>query len=467
MQAERIFGNDDTIVAPATPAGGALGIIRMSGPHAVSICDGVFRGRRPLAEAVPSTVHYGNIVDGDEVIDDVLVAVFRAPHSYTGEDSVEISAHGSSYIVGRILSLLASRGARPAEAGEFTRRAFMNGRMDLSQAEAVADMIASDSRASHAIAVTQMRGRYSDRLHSLRDELLHIASLLELELDFSEEDVEFADRGELAALLHRIRDKVSELADSFEAGNAMKNGVTVAIAGRPNVGKSTLLNRLLGEERAMVSDIAGTTRDTVEAEITIDGLIYRFIDTAGIRRTDDRLEQMGIRRTEQALQKARIVLWLSDDGLFADEIDMFGSQASDNRRIYRVITKSDLIGCGDIRGAADTDDVASASEYSVPIRISAKTGEGMDRLIAALKSTVDIDAAYNGNVIVSNRRHYDALRHACDALDDALSAMDSRLPTDLLSEDIRQVMHQLGTITGEITSDDVLKSIFSNFCIGK
>lgn len=466
MQAERIIGSDDTIAAPATPAGGALGIIRMSGPHAVSICDGVFRGRRPLAEAAPSTVHYGNIVDGDEVIDDVLVTVFRAPHSYTGEDSVEISAHGSSYIVGRILSLLASRGARPAEAGEFTQRAFMNGRMDLSQAEAVADMIASDSRASHAIAVTQMRGRYSDRLHALRDELLHIASLLELELDFSEEDVEFADRGELAALLHRIRDNVSELADSFEAGNAMKNGVTVAIAGRPNVGKSTLLNRLLGEERAMVSDIAGTTRDTVEAEITIDGLIYRFIDTAGIRRTDDRLEQMGIRRTEQALQKARIILWLSDDGVFADENDLFGPQSTDDRRIYRIITKSDLnAGIADAGTAAASG--APASESEAPIRISAKTGEGMDKLLAALRSTVDTDAAYSGNVIVSTRRHYDALRLAREALDSAISAMEAQLPPDLLSEDIRQVMYHLGTITGEITSDDILKSIFSSFCIGK
>ncbi len=466
MQAERIIGSDDTIAAPATPAGGALCIIRMSGPQAVSLCDGIFRGRRPLAEAAPSTVHYGNIVDGDEVVDDVLVTVFRAPHSYTGEDSVEISAHGSSYVVGRILSLLAARGARTAEAGEFTKRAFMNGRMDLSQAEAVADIIASDSRAAHAIAATQMRGGYSNELHALRDELLHIASLLELELDFSEEDVEFADRGKLADLLRRIRDKVSALADSFEAGNAMKEGVTVVIAGRPNVGKSTLLNRLLGEERAMVSDMEGTTRDTVEAEITIDGLIYRFIDTAGIRNTDDKLERMGISRTEQALRKARIILWLSDDGRFADETGMFDSQLSDNRRIYRVITKSDLHAGITAAGTA-ADSGTLASESAAPIRISAKTGEGMDELLAALRSTVDTDAAYNGKIIVSNRRHYDALHMAREALDSALSAMEAQLPTDLLSEEIRQIMYHLGTITGEITSDDILKSIFSSFCIGK
>ncbi len=463
MQAERIFHGDDTIVAPATPTGGAICIVRLSGPRAIELCDAIFDGRSTLANAATATVHYGNIVDGDEAIDDVLVAVFRAPHSYTGEDSVEISAHGSSYVVGRILSLLVSHGARAAEAGEFTRRAFMNSRMDLSQAEAVADIIASDSRASHAIAATQMRGGYSEELRALRDELLHITSLLELELDFSEEDVEFADRAELLGLLRRIRDKVSALADSFEAGNVMKQGVTVAIAGRPNVGKSTLLNRLSGEERAMVSDIAGTTRDTVEAEINIDGLIYRFIDTAGIRHTDDRLEQMGIRRTEQALRKARVVLWLSDDGVFADD-GIIDSGPNDDRKIYRIITKSDLN--SDTSGT-DTASSPSTTDSPAPIRISAQTGEGMDMLIAALRSTVDTDAAYNGNVIVSNQRHYDALCHAREALDSALTAMDAQLPTDLLSEDIRQVMHHLGTITGEITSDDILKSIFSNFCIGK
>ena len=421
MQAERIFGADDTIVAPATPTGGAICIVRLSGPRAIELCDGIFDGRGSLTDAATATVHYGNIVDGDEAIDDVLVAVFRAPHSYTGEDSVEISAHGSSYVVGRILSLLVSHGARAAEAGEFTRRAFMNSRM------------------------------------------VPITSLLELELDFSEEDVEFADRAELLGLLRRIRDKVSALADSFEAGNVMKHGVTVAIAGRPNVGKSTLLNRLSGEERAMVSDIAGTTRDTVEAEINIDGLVYRFIDTAGIRHTDDRLEQMGIRRTEQALRKARVVLWLSDDGVFADD-GIIDSGSDDDRKIYRIITKSDL---NSETSEADTASSPSTTDSPAPIRISAKTGEGMDMLIAALRSTVDTDAAYNGNVIVSNQRHYDALCHAHEALDSALAAMDAQLPTDLLSEDIRQVMHHLGTITGEITSDDILKSIFSNFCIGK
>ena len=458
-----MIDSHDIIVAPATAAGGALSVVRISGQGAIELCDRIFRGRHPLNEAPGHTLHYGTVVDGTETVDDVVAALFRAPRSYTGDDTVELSCHGSRYILQRILDLCIRQGARMATAGEFTARAFLAGRMDLSQAEAVADIIASDSRASHAIAATQMRGGYSEELRALRDELLRITSLLELELDFSEEDVEFADRAELLGLLRRIRDKVSALADSFEAGNVMKQGVTVAIAGRPNVGKSTLLNRLSGEERAMVSDIAGTTRDTVEAEINIDGLVYRFIDTAGIRHTDDRLEQMGIRRTEQALRKARVVLWLSDDGVFADD-GIIDSGSDDDRKIYRIITKSDL---NSETSEADTASSPSTTDSPAPIRISAKTGEGMDMLIAALRSTVDTDAAYNGNVIVSNQRHYDALCHAREALDSALAAMDAQLPTDLLSEDIRQVMHHLGTITGEITSDDILKSIFSNFCVGK
>lgn len=565
-----IFDDTDTIVAPATPAGGALCIVRMSGRRAIELCDGVFHGKRPLADAATATLHYGLIRDGEQTIDDVLVALFRAPHSYTGEDAVEISAHGSAYVVQRILALLISRGARPAEAGEFTRRAFLNGRMDLAQAEAVADMIASDSRASHAVASTQMRGTYSEELRSLRGELLHIASLLELELDFGEEDVEFADRSRLEELLRLTLDKVSRLADSFALGNVMKEGVAVAIAGRPNVGKSTLLNRLAGEERAMVSEIAGTTRDTVEVRRNIGGVIYRFIDTAGLHRTDDRLERMGIERTEQALRKARIILWLTDDEReqgweqeqkreCKQEQDCNGSPeyrpgispagvddeyhpqilplntARPDQKIYRVITKMDLRVQGDMQRTGDglcasevNDKVADRSNITGKgvgervdgvagdsvgesagkvaeetasnckivgqnageiasnsacesdgesannvayeddtIRISAKTGEGIDRLIAALQSTVDASAAYNGNVIVSNQRHYDALCRARKALKATIAALKSDLPTDLLSEEVRQVMHHLGTITGEITSESVLKSIFSEFCIGK
>lgn len=453
-----IFNDHDTIVAPATPAGGALCLIRMSGAEAITMCDRVFRGRLPLAEAKTATAHYGYIVEGEDTIDDVVVTVFRAPHSYTGEDSVEISTHGSRYIVERVLSLLVKQGARMAEAGEFTRRAFLAGRMDLSQAEAVADVIAADSRAAHAVAATQMRGDYSAMLGELRGQLVHITSLLELELDFSEEDVEFADRAELQSLLSCLYDKVDALAASFDLGNVLKQGVVVAIAGRPNVGKSTLLNRLVGENRAMVSDIAGTTRDTIEATANIGGVIYRFVDTAGLHSTTDVLERMGIERTAEAIGRANVVLWLTDDttSRFADDMPDF--EPTSQQRVYRVITKADLQGEG----------VATASACEWPtIVLSAKTGEGMDSLHEMLLLLADATAAYAGDVIVSNRRHYEALCQARESLSAALSGLQSNIPTDLLSEDIRQVIHHIGTITGAITSDDILKTIFSTFCIGK
>ena len=452
-----IFNDSDTIVAPATPTGGALCIIRVSGEDAIAVCDKVFRGRKPLSEATTATVMYGDVVDGDEVVDDVLVSIFRAPRSYTGEDSVEISSHGSRYIVERILSLIIGRGARMAEAGEFTRRAFLNGRMDLSQAEAVADIIASDSHASHAIATTQMRGAYSEELQHLRSKLLNITSLLELELDFSEEDVEFANRAQLVELLQHTLAKVELLANSFSLGNALKEGITVAIAGRPNVGKSTLLNRLAGEERAMVSDIAGTTRDTIEVTTNIGGVIYRFVDTAGLHATSDRLEQMGIERTTQALNKARIILWLTDDTTSLFEQDLVGYMPREEQMVVRILTKIDLRG-----GVA-------MQEYSEPhtIALSAKTGEGLDKLMQVLGTAADADSAYRGDVIVSNRRHYHALRNAAEALTSALEALQSNIPTDLLSEDIRLAIHHLGSITGEINSEDILKNIFSHFCIGK
>ena len=453
-----IFNDSDTIVAPATPTGGALCIIRMSGEDAIAICDKVFRGRKPLIEAATATVLYGEIVDGEEVVDDVLVSIFRAPRSYTGENSVEISTHGSRYVVERILSLLTSNGARLAEAGEFTRRAFLAGRMDLSQAEAVADIIAADSHASHAIASTQMRGAYSEELQALRDKLLNITSLLELELDFSEEDVEFADRTELLSLLEFSLKKVNSLAQSFSLGNALKEGVMVAIAGRPNVGKSTLLNRLAGEERAMVSDIAGTTRDTVEATANIDGVIYRFIDTAGLHATNDKLEQMGIERTAQALSKARIILWLSDNDKSEMANDLVGFTPANDQKIYRIITKIDL--CSQPRPT-------TLQEEYPTIRLSAKTGESVEQLLAVLRSAADASAAYKGDVIISNRRHYNALHQASNALTAALTALQNNIPTDLLSEDIRLAIHHLGTITGEITSEDILQNIFSRFCIGK
>ena len=454
------FNDEDTIIAPATPVGGALCIIRLSGSRAIEVCDQLFRGRRALRDVATATVHYGNIVDGEEVVDDVLVSIFRTPHSYTGEDLVEISAHGSRYVVERIVSLFTQHGVRMAYAGEFTQRAFVAGKMDLSQAEAVADIIAAESRASHAVASTQMRGAYSEELGTLRDKLLQITSLLELELDFSEEDVEFADRGHLQELLQQTLERVTTLADSFALGNALKAGVNVAIVGRPNVGKSTLLNRLIGEERAMVSDIAGTTRDTIEATCNIGGVVFRFVDTAGLHSTEDVLERMGIERTSEALRKAHIILWLTDDAstLLCDDVQ--GYQPTAEQTVYKVVTKIDLTD----RSKAENnnpDDVVST------IYLSAKTGEGIDTLRNALQSRFDAQTAYRGDVVVSSRRHYEALTAAAESLQAALNALHNGLPTDLLSEDIRQVLHHLGTITGEITSADILKNIFSNFCIGK
>lgn len=489
------FGDNDTIAAPATAAGGALCVVRVSGPRAIDICDTIFRGRTPLAAAKTASAHYGSLTDTTAgVIDEAIVTIFRAPHSYTGEDSVEISVHGSSYVVRALMQALARAGARPARAGEFTRRAFLAGRMDLAQAEAVADMIASSSRAAHAVAATQMRGAYSHELQELRRQLLDITSLLELELDFSEEDVEFADRTQLDTLLRRTRDKVAALARSFALGNALKEGVAVAIVGSPNVGKSTLLNRLAGEERAMVSDIAGTTRDTVEARINIDGVDYRFIDTAGVHQTDDKLELMGIDRTRQALEKARMVLWITtadepgsnvgsnigsnagnpsghnahnapdtEAALKAEFAATTGIELAPEQILYRIINKIDLHSDTDNSSAATAD----GAEDRYTIRLSAKTGEGIRALVAALSRSVDATAAYRGEAIVTNQRHYHALCEALTALDAALDGLQHGLTSELLSEDIRAAINHLGEITGEITSDDILQNIFSKFCIGK
>ena len=499
--------DNDTIAAPATAAGGALCVVRVSGPRAIDICDTIFRGRTPLAAAKTASAHYGSIADTTAgVIDEAIVTIFRAPHSYTGEDSVEISVHGSSYVVRALMQALARAGARPARAGEFTRRAFLAGRMDLAQAEAVADMIASSSRAAHAVAATQMRGAYSHELQELRRQLLDITSLLELELDFSEEDVEFADRTQLDTLLRRTHDKVAALARSFALGNALKEGVAVAIVGSPNVGKSTLLNRLVGEERAMVSDIAGTTRDTVEARINIDGVDYRFIDTAGVHQTDDKLELMGIDRTRQALEKARMVLWITtadepgsnvgsnignkvdsnigsnvgsnvgnpsghnvhntpdtEAALKAEFAAATGIELAPEQILYRIINKIDLHSDTDNSSAA----TAEGTEDKYTLRLSAKTGEGIRTLVAALARSVDATAAYRGEAIVTNQRHYHALCEALTALDAALDGLQHGLTSELLSEDIRAAINHLGEITGEITSDDILQNIFSKFCIGK
>ena len=474
-----MFDTHDTIAAPATASGGAVAMIRISGPEAIAVCDRIFRGSARLADTPAYTVRFGRITDGGRTVDEVLATVFRAPRSYTGEDSVELSCHGSSYVVAEILRLLHAAGARTAEPGEFTARAFLAGKMDLAQAEAVADLIASSSRASHALATAQMRGGFSDDLHALRDRLLHLASLLELELDFSEEDVVFADRKQLREILDEVQRQTRSLIDSFALGNALKNGVAVAIAGRPNVGKSTLLNRLCGDDRAMVSDIAGTTRDTVEAETRIDGVLFRFIDTAGLRNTDDRLERMGIERTHEAIDKAHIVLHLTTPDHDDEHID-----AAADRRVIKVLNKIDLLredaqqnsysaaephAASETRSHADcrNDATAAASRDDGIVRISAKCGDGIDELRRRLRATVDTDRLSEGSVTVSNMRHYEALRRADEALSRAVTALDDNLPTELLSEEIRDILCPLGEITGEITSDDILSSIFSKFCIGK
>ena len=447
-----IIDTTTTIVAPATAEGGAVMSIRLSGNNAIAIADKMFRGRIALAEAKGYTLHYGHIVDTDEnIVDDVVVALFRAPHSYTGDDTVEITIHGSRHITQSVLRLAITHGARMATPGEFTRRAFLNGKMDLSRAEAVADIIASDSQWSHNIASKQMRGDYSARLNTLRSELLRLCSLLELELDFSEEDIEFADRTELENILDKIEIQIQQLCSSFTLGNAIKHGVNVAIIGEPNVGKSTLLNRLIGDDCAMVSDIAGTTRDTIEATTVIDGIRFRFVDTAGLHTTDDQLEQMGIERTHRAIAKAHIILHLAS----ADNLT-FGSYSTDNttQNYIKVINKVDKL--------ISTKDVDKNVLY-----ISAKEDIGIDTLKDKLRSTVDTSSLDSSSVVVSNMRHYEALSLANEALQDAKRALAMHLSGDLISEDIRRIIRHLGEITGDITSDDILQSIFSKFCIGK
>ena len=439
--------NPGIIVAPASATGGAIAVIRVSGEGSIALCDSIFAGRKPLSDAATHTIHYGNIVDGKSVIDDVVVALFRAPHSYTGEESVEISAHGSQYIVTTIIELICRRGARMAEPGEFSARAFAAGRIDLSQAEAVADIIAADSQAAHAIAATQMRGGYSDTLNSLRDSLIELTALLELELDFGEEDVEFADRTRLNNMLHQTMDVVHRLKESFRTGNAIRNGVSVAIVGAPNVGKSTLLNRLVGDDRAMVSDIAGTTRDTIEESVVIDGIRFRFVDTAGIRATDDKLEKMGIDRTLKAVKKAQIVINMAEPSGNFESVELEGDQLE-----IRVINKADTI----------TEQNINA------LYISARENIGIDNLRNALSQSIDTSNIYRGEAVVSNLRHFEALEAAYSALTGALIHLTSCASSELLAEEIRTAIHHIGEITGgTISSDIVLQRIFSSFCIGK
>ena len=445
----------ETICALATATGGAIGIIRISGPKSLEILSHVFS--KEISNAQPNTIHYGNIKDGTEVVDEVLVSVFRAPHSYTGEDSVEISCHGSRYILNKVLALLIANGCRQAGPGEFTQRAYLNGKMDLSQAEAVADLIASTNQATHQIAMSQLRGHFSSKLAQLREQLLKLTSLLELELDFSDhEDLEFADRSELLELAKTIDNHVNRLAYSFQTGQALKQGIPVAIVGKTNVGKSTLLNRLLKDDRAIVSDVHGTTRDTIEDTIDINGITFRFIDTAGIRQTQDEVEQIGITRTYAAIDKGRIVLWLIDEEPSTEDISDI-LQRTENKKLIVIKNK------------ADKADNNSYNSLKLPfITISAKFGTGIDELEQAIYEAADIPALTENDIIVTNARHYDALVRAHDSIQRVIDGLQIQLSGDLLSEDLRQALDTLAEITGgQITPNEVLGNIFKNFCVGK
>ena len=445
----------DTICALATAPGGAIGIVRISGNETLEILSRVFT--KDLTNAQPNTIHYGHIKNGEETIDEVLVSVFRAPHSYTGEESAEISCHGSRYILNKVLALLIANGCRQAGPGEFTQRAYLNGKMDLSQAEAVADLIASTNQATHQIAMSQLRGHFSSKLAQLREQLLKLTSLLELELDFSDhEDLEFADRSELMDLTKTIDNHITHLAKSFETGQALKQGIPVAIVGKTNVGKSTLLNRLLKDDRAIVSDVHGTTRDTIEDTIDINGITFRFIDTAGIRQTQDEVEQIGITRTYAAIDKARIVLWLIDAEPSTEEI---------NDVLQRTENKKLII----IKNKADKADNNSYNLLNRPfITISAKFGTGIEELEQAIYEAANIPALTENDIIVTNARHYDALVRAHDSIQRVIDGLQMQLSGDLLSEDLRQALDTLAEITGgQITPNEVLGNIFKNFCVGK
>ena len=451
---------NDTIVAVATGRGGAIAVIRISGGDAIAVVDRIFTARsgRPLSEAAGYTVHFGEIHDGAEIIDEVITTVFRTPHSYTGEDSVEISCHASPYIESRIMQLLVGAGARAAGPGEFTVRAFLAGKLDLTEAEAVADLIASTDRAQHSMALSQMRGGISSALASLRDELVALASLLELELDFSEEDVEFASRERLDILTGKIAAELDRLAESFSLGNAIREGIPVAIVGRPNAGKSTLLNALAGDDRAMVSEIAGTTRDRIEERVNIGGVGFRFIDTAGLRATDDVLERMGIDRTLDAVAKASVVLLVMDASAI--------SAADISAQIAELDLRADQRLCV-VVNKIDKQSISIDLSGVESVAISAKTGENLDALTAWLARAVDVNVLEAGSAVVSSARHYEALTHAGEAVRRVSDGISSGVSSDLLAEDIREVLYHLGTITGEITTDEILGTIFSKFCIGK
>lgn len=446
----------EAICALATPSGvGAIAVIRVSGLHSIAIVNAVFKGKN--LEEVPShTAHFGTIQSGDTLIDEVLVTVFKTPKSFTKEDSVEISCHGSDYIIRQILKLLVTKGARIARPGEFTQRAFLNGQFDLVQAEAVADLIAADSEASHKTALNQLRGGFSKKLASLRTELIHFASLIELELDFGEEDVEFAERDDLRKLISNLRQTIAPLIESFGYGNAVKEGVPVAIIGSPNVGKSTLLNALLNEEKAIVTSVAGTTRDVIEDTMVLQGLKFRFIDTAGIRETTDLVESIGIERSRGAMEKADIVIFLFDSAETLAENRQLATELSAGKDIVWVFNKIDI--------APETYARIRESNPEV-IGISAHTQEGLQNLTSVLVSRVHSQAATD--TVVTNLRHYEHLLKTQEALNDVVTGLDTGITGDFLAQDIRLSLHHLGEITGTIVTDDLLENIFSKFCIGK
>lgn len=459
----------ETIVALATPSGaGAIAVIRLSGKDAVSIASQVFQSvsGKDLSQQKTHTIHLGHIVEDGKTYDQVLVSIFKGPNSYTGENVVEISCHGSTFIQQQIIQLLLRKGAKMAQAGEFTLRAFLNGKLDLSQAEAVADLIASDNEASHQIAMQQMRGGFSNEIAKLREELLNFASLIELELDFSEEDVEFADRTAFHELLNRIEFVLKRLIDSFAVGNVIKNGIPVAIVGEPNVGKSTLLNALLNEERAIVSDIAGTTRDTIEDELVINGIGFRFIDTAGIRDTQDHVESIGIKKTFEKIEQAQVVLFLVDSSdLNATNLEKLKIEIEKIKNKYpqKALT---IIG-----NKADklTDDVKQLIVNEIPniLFLSAKQNIGVDELKNTLLSFVNTGALRNNETIVTNTRHYDSLLKALEEVQKVKWGLDAGISSDLMAIDIRSALYYFGEITGEVTNDELLGNIFANFCIGK
>ena len=464
--------NQDTICAIATAQGGAIGSIRVSGPEAITITGRIFtpaKSGKLLSEQKPYTLTFGRIYNGEEMIDEVLVSLFRAPHSYTGEDSTEITCHGSSYILQQVMQLLIKNGCRMAQPGEYTQRAFLNGKMDLSQAEAVADLIASSSAATHRLALSQMRGGFSKELTTLREKLLNFTSMIELELDFSEEDVEFADRSALRRLADEIEEVIARLANSFSVGNVIKNGVPVAIIGETNAGKSTLRNVLLNEDKAIVSDIHGTTRDVIEDTVNIGGITFRFIDTAGIRETSDTIESLGIERTFQKLDQAEIVLWMIDSADAISQLTLLSDKIlprCEHKQLILVFNKVELIN--------ETQKNELVSQFSEHIGseiesifISAKQRLHTDELQQRLVAAAHLPTVTQNDVIVTNVRHYEALTRALDAIHRVQEGLDANISGDFLSQDIRECIFHLSDIAGEVTNDMVLQNIFAHFCIGK